>query len=252
MTAPRVPVAVSCIVAAALFSSCQTTPPEPVPSEPQTSFEFRPANYHSRIHIGQGRYSNLYSVQSHAIWVGPDVAELKHQKAVEQGGTVEESLNATAKWVEENYIVIECHIESIFPDASVAYDVVGFRNVDVYLKTPSGLKIMPIQRILGTHADEEQRKALKLFRRTNIVVFPKRDIMVRTPNIDSDAPSVRLILEGFDAEFYFEWLALPPPPEPVSEEPRRWSPTKDEAIRAVKLGFSELFTRLRALERHLK
>lgn len=220
--------------------SCQTAKaPKPV-AEEIPLVEFRPATHYSRIHTGSGRYPNLVSAASFALWVSPEVAALKRKEAVEAGEKIDASLDEAAKHVGENYFVFECHIESVFPDASIAYDVVGLRNMDLYLLTPDGLKVKPIQRILGSHADEEERMALKLFRRTNILVFPKQDILIGQPTISHEAPAVRLVMEGFNSDFYFEWPAVdgaaPATPSAASR-----------AYSTAKVGFSELFSKLKTL-----
>lgn len=224
---------------------------------PVAATEFRPATYHSRIHEGDSRYPNLFSDGSYAVWVGEDVAELKRQKELEGGATIDLSLERAAAIVGENYYVFECHFESAFPDSSIAFDIVGLRNLDLYLLTPDGLRVRPLQRLMDGHAEEDHRAALRVFRRINIVVFPKRDIISGAPTLSCDISSVRLVAEGFNSSFYFEWKAAPqilPAAESLSGEEEsglHWSPTVVEAYDSVKLGFTDLFTRLRALAEHM-
>jgi len=193
------------------------------------------------IHAGEARYPNLFSPESFAIWVDPSVAAMKRVKIVEAGETVDPDLDDTAKRVSDKYFIFECHLDSMFPDASIGYESVGLRAIDPYLMTPEGMKISPVQRIPASGAEEEQVEALKRFRRTTILVFPKQDILVHQPTIDASAPGVRLVLEGFNSSFYFEWPAAP------GSSTGGWSPSDSEAIQAVKMGFKDLFTELRAL-----
>lgn len=222
--------------------ACQTTPSSPREPELETLHAFSPATYHSGIHAGEARYPNLFSAESHAVWVGPEVAELKRMKALEMGEIITTDLDETARLVGEGYYVIECHMESLFPDASIAYDSVGLRAIDAYLQTPDGVRVSPIQRILGSHADEENVEALRRYRRTNILIFAKRDVMAQRAAIDAAVPRIRLVLEGFNSSFYFEWAAAP-----VEVDGRSWMPTASEAAESVKIGFTELFSKLRLL-----
>ena len=215
---------------------------------PEAVIEFQPLTYHSTIHAGEGRYTNLFGPESFALWVSDDVAALKRRKAESEGEEIDTALANSVAAIGENFLVFECHLESIFPDASVAYDAVGLRNMDIYLLTPGGVRIRPIQRILSGAAEEEQRQALRLFRRTLIVVFPKSDLIGGSPSIADRAPAVRLMVEGFNSEFYFEWPAAPiRQTEPQRKRP--WLPTAAESKDAVKLGFTELYTRLRSVGR---
>lgn len=227
--------------ASILAVSCRTGkgPAEPEIDDTGVALEFRPATRYSRIHAGSGRYPNLISPESFAVWVGPEIVALKRQKAEEDGEEIDAYLDAAAKHVGENYFVFECHIESVFPDASIAYDVVGLRAMDLYLLTPDGSRVSPIQRILGSHADEEQRMALKLFRRTNILVFPKHDILIGRPTVDHEATAVRLVVEGFNSDFYFEWRA--------EGGAATDTISVSEAYQAAKIGFTELFSKLLTL-----
>jgi hypothetical protein len=129
---------------------------------------------------------------------------------------------------------------------SVAYDAVGFRNVELTLMTPDGRRLRPVQTVLDTQLVEEQVGALKRFRRTNLVIFPRHDLWVGTPTVDPSYPAVRLALEGHSSKFYFEWLQGPQ----EQEGGFQW-PTKEQALFAARLGYTQLFERIRVLSHML-
>lgn len=216
---------------------CQSTPEPEIAAEDVVAApaDFRPALYTSRIHLDSGRYPNLFSPNTNAIWVEQKVAAVKLEQEAAAGVTISQSLESDARYVTENYHVFECYFESMFPDASIAYDVIGLRNLDIYLTAFDGTRIDPLQRILGSHADERARGALKEFSRTSVVVFPKYDLLTGATLIAPDAPGVRLVVEGFNSEFYFEWPALAETAQVIEEPPEG------------KLSFSSIYSRLRVL-----
>ena len=233
------------LVVVFVLPACQTrgSKNEGAPAVPPEALAFRPESSLSLIHLDEGRYPNLFSSGSYALWVDEGVARAKLLKDQEAGLALNAGLAEDADFILDNYIVFECRLESLFPDASIAYDVIGLRNIDVYLVTPSGMRVRSIQTILGTHADETPQGALKQFGRTNLLVFAKEDILTGEPTILDDAQGIRLIIDGFNSAFYFEWSKAPlvdaegepiviPPPEPSL---------------AGRLGFSSFYSKLRIL-----
>lgn len=238
--------AVLAVLAAALIlSACQTRGPkeDDLPVIPAEALVFRPQSSLSLMHLDEGRYPNLFSPGSYALWVDEGVAQAKLQKDLQEGIAVNAALAEDAEFIHENYIVFECRLESVFPDASIAYDVVGLRNLDVYLVTPDGTRVRPIQTILGTHADEKSRGALKDFGRTNLLVFPKEDMLSGVPTIQDDASGVRVVVDGFNSAFYFEWARAPL----VDEEGQPIVIPEPEPSLAGRLGFSAFYSKLRVL-----
>jgi hypothetical protein len=204
---------------------------EPVP--PLRAAEFSPSAFVAPIRHEEGAYPDLFGPDSYAVWVGPEVSKLKRDDAVEQGNSVDLLLDSAAQKAVNEYIVIECHVESVFGDMSVAYDVVGFRGIDLYLITPDGRKIVPVQRIMGSPVEEEQRLALKLFRRTNIAIFDKRDLPESRGGIDGPLSSIRLVVEGCNSKFFFEW---------GSAESAKAPPVSGQDLaRVLKTSFQDLF-----------
>ncbi len=197
--------AVGVLIAGLSISGCQTTGHKPPPNEdpevravPQVPFE--PQFVRVPIQLGEGRYANLFAPGSYAEWQVP-IAMLKSAD-----GETTESMPATPT----GFLIIEVHVESIFPDMSIAYDVVGFRGVDVYLQTPDGRMVRPSQRSVGTELMEIAEGALRHYGRTNRVYFPAAEANLTQPAAGPGAP-LRLVLQGYDSTYYFEWPAKPMP-----------------------------------------
>ena len=115
------------------------------------------------------------------------------------------------------------------------------------LLLPDGTKVPPLQRVIDGSVDEEQRGALTLFRRANVLVFPKTDLFTGAPTIPPASTSIRLVLEGHGSPFFFQWPAKPVP----VEEPAPDAPPVPEAQKrsAVKVGYDELMAKICALIR---
>ena len=161
---------------------------------------------------------------------------------LEAGETIPAELDRVAAMVNDSYYVFEVRLESAFEDTSIAYDAVGMRGVNTYLVSPSGYRLAPIQRIVGSNADETPVGALRRFGRTNILVFAKRDVLTSGQALPDSAHAVRLLLEGHNSNFYFEWQRAGGP-APAPEGPSR----RERIYSEAKMGFSELYVRLRAL-----
>jgi hypothetical protein len=205
---------------------------------------YQPLSYVSPIHLEEGDYPDLFSAESTSVWVDGDVAEMKYENEAAKGEAPSARLVSQAQAISREYFVFECHIESMFRDTSIAYDVVGFRGIDLHLETPNGTKVKPIQTIIGTPVQEEQVGALKLFRRTNIVVFPRQDLWTGGDTVAAGSRSVRLVLSGHSCVFYFEWPELAPA---TMDSEWSWKPSENETYQALKVSFSELYGRLRRL-----
>lgn len=237
-----------------VFAGCVTTGPDSAELEDDLlalqTLDLRPVTFSSRLHMDTGRYPNLFSPASSAVWVSEAVAGLKREKDEEAGFEVAPDLARDAAFIAQEYLVFEVHLESAFPDASIAYDVVGLRNMDMYLESPGGRRVRPLQRILGDHADEGQLGTLKRFSRSNILVFPKHDVIVRAPVIESDATSLRLVVDGFNSRFFFTWQLAPP--EMTEAEREAMLQAEADRAEATRSGFSEFYSKLRALARLLQ
>jgi hypothetical protein len=107
---------------------------------------------------------------------------------------------------------------------------------------PGGKRVAPIQSRGFGPVKEEQAGALKLFRRTTVIIFPKDNLILGAPSVSAAAPAVRLVLEGAGAKCYFEW-----PCAPQAEGGGIRMPTPEEAQYVARLGYYELFTEIRRL-----
>lgn len=244
---------VSGLALAVAMTGCQTTPkmavapPEPEPTRVVAApFDFTPQHFMAPIRTGDVRYRMLYAPESHAIWITDEVDEMKLDSDVSQGIAIDDDLRHTARIADARFMVIECRLESAFADSSVAYDVVGLRNVDAYLLTPSGERIYPVQRIMAPHADETSQGALIRFGRTTVLVFPKTDLINPAASPISGAPSVRLVLDGFHSQFHFEWQnADQSGLLEVSDTGAR----STSALDAVRTGYTSIYSLLSPLQR---
>jgi len=154
---------------------------------------FIPQAPHASINLAKGAYPDLYANASYADWTVP--------KEGDGAGMAE----------------ITCCLESAFSDSSIAYDAVGLRGMQVYLYTDDGRRIAPARTLMGQELEEEPRGALKAFRRTNRLLFPKEAVTAAAPPPNAPPATIRLVFEGYDSVFYFEWAAqnlLPVRPVP--------------------------------------
>lgn len=229
----------ACVALALLVAAgCQTTPEKPE-MKPVSLESFEPASYLSTIHRQNGKYADLFDPASFAVWVTPQVAAIKEQNEAEMGTAPDARLRADALAVTDQYVVIECHLESVFSDMSIAYDVVRLRGVEVFLRTPAGDVIPPIQTVIAGPVNESAEGALKRFKRSTVLIFPKYDILAGEVAVPATLDSVQVVLKAHESEYYFEWRATPgAAPE---------SSAMADTARAVELGFTDLFQRVRGI-----
>lgn len=217
------------------LSSCQTgKPKEPEPGEPIRAghlIPLVPVSVNAQIHFAEGSYPELYSGESTAVWaVGQAPKMLPGQaaqatRAQEIAAAPGQAPPSSTPLTEERFVVFEVRLKSSFSDASIAYDAVGMKGINVYLLPPTGEKIPAGKIDMGRDLEESQQGALKVFARTSRLMFPRDQVKLVVP-YGFNAPSLRLVLEGYGCTFYFEWVAeLPmeigPPPVRQSEEAER-------------------------------
>ena len=219
--------------------------------------EFIPTNFVARIQPDEVRYRTLLSLPSHAIWVDKTISEIKKAYEEQEDAAVSADLQLDADLITDHYLVIECHIETMFRDSSIAYDVSGLRNIDLYLQSLGGRKVYPLQHLLLTAAEEKQIGTLIQYNRTNVLVFAMEDVISAMKPLPDGNNTIRLYAEGFDSRFYFEWTAQEPivfessdPEEkPDITDVIRWRPTQTETYQVLKVRFTELYGKLGALTR---
>lgn len=224
-----------------LVSACQTPKKSEPPPPPQAHVRFEPAWAVSPIQLAEGRHPDLYSGECRGVWDNGEVAAMKRLASPPAGNLAPPHIDEDAQALSEAYIVIECHLVSEFADMSVAQDVVRLRGMELYLEAPDGTRIPPIQQQSFGSVDEEQVGALKRFRLTTVAIFPRDNVVVGMPALSATAPGVRLVLEGHDSKFYFEWAARAP------GETQLRPPTPEEALYITKLGYYELYGSIRRL-----
>jgi hypothetical protein len=232
------------LLLAAVVAGCETTPkPAPVEeaSAPATSAEFQPLMAVVQAERGEGEYPTLFAPTSYAVWLTPEVNALKREAAIREGA-IAPWLDETARVVPAEYYVIECHLTSAFGDSSMAYDAVTLRGFDIYLETPAASggpddarRARPIQVLVDPRAQEGRQGALKTFTRTNLLVFAKQDLLSGEVTVPPDAAGARLVLDGHNTKFAFNWPSLAGQPKPGLGE---------SAAQAVSLGFRQLYERL--------
>lgn len=249
------------LLGAASLVACSTTAPAPKPEpaakEAAPLPAFIPENFVARIKHDQGDYRSLFSLPSHAVWVDKTIVEAKQAFEQQNNPDISPDLISDAAFISEHYIVIECHIETMFRDSSIAYDLSGLRDTNIYLQSPDGSKVYPLQHLLLTPVEEKQVGTLKQFNRTNLLVFAMEDIITGLPTLPAKTDMIRLYLEDFDTTFYFEWIAqepfalesLDPNEKPDITDVIRWRPTQTETYQVLKVRFSDLYGKLSALTR---
>lgn len=219
------------------LAGCQSTGDKEV-AQMDPPPQFAPTTFVRPLHRLEGRYPNLFSPDSFVVWVDDDVAALKREKDGEDNVVIEAPIEEAAEAINRDFIVLECHVGSMFSDTSIAYDVVGFRGIDVFLRTADGRRIDPIQTIIGG-VEEEQREALKMYRRINLVVFPRTDVWRGGELVAADAPKLTLVLDGHSSSFFADWVGAP-----QGEGRKGWRPSESERYQVVKLGFRDVYGRL--------
>ncbi len=236
----KVQIGVLAVCLCVMLTACQT-PRKPEPPPPQQAYvRFEPAWAVSPVHRGDGRYGDLFSGESRGVWVTPEVSDMKKEAATAPS-PAPPHIDEDAQALSDAYIVIECHLVSEFSDMSIAYDAVRLRGIEMYLEAPDGTHLKPIQtRSFGT-VEESPIDALKRFSLTTVVIFPRDNLLVGMPALSAQAKSVRLVFEGYDSTYYFEWAAMP------TDQPGIRPPTPEESIYITKLGYYELYGGIRRL-----
>lgn len=256
--APKIAVALLLTLAS---SSCQTRQPvEPTTAERVPAgapIYFHPANAQAPIMFESGRYPTLFAGNSHATWIepvapaAPAASAVKEVSVAAPGQPSLEAMENDPKQLSEavppsaeeqearalatNFNVVYCDMASVFMDSAIAYDVVGLRNVQAYLLTPEGKRLEPVQRMINSQLDEQPQGALKKYRRSIVLLFPKEPEPIATPLAGARPPGMRLMLEGYGSKFYFEWPAQIPVEigaPPLGE--REWVKKGEKTYRGVR------------------
>jgi len=218
----------SAVFACLVAVGCQTTggDDEGRRMMPAPRIPFQPYSSQVSVRASEGRYPNLFTGASHAVWENAqqDAAMMSKETAsAEARMEAKDDGGADAAAAEERArkdaqmrraaptgpIEITCYLESQFPDMSVAYDVVGLRGLQFHLELPDGREVLPIQKSLDPKLSETPVGALRRYGRNVRLYFPGQVIMVDNPAVSGVGKGVRLVLEGHESQFYFEWPARP-------------------------------------------
>lgn len=207
------------------FGGCQTRDSsEGMDVSPAAKIVFVPRVRRAIVQAGEGRYPNLFTTASYAVWGGegaepavpstipaPDniagdaaAAEAKMETQLDSVPVPPEVEAARA-----GGLTIECHLESEFPDRSIAYDAVGLRGMTILLRLPDGRELQPAQKTLDANLEEVPAGALRRYGRKLTLYFADSQFMVENPAINPAAAGIRLVVSGVESQFYFEWLATP-------------------------------------------
>jgi len=230
----------SCVIA--LICACQTSPrQEAAMAEVGPVIQFVPAQHKAPATFAEGRYPNLFTSDSYALWVSREVAAAKWEEAMAEGQEIDARFQNDAVTITDDFIIVEANLESAFGDTSIAYDAVGLRNMNVFLQLPNGDQVAPIQQLFVGELREELVGALKKFSRTIVLVFPKRDLWMQRPVFEQDTQEVKLVVSSVHGVYHFMW-----PAARIEEIPPL---TGEERVAAVKVGFEEFFGDMRTLAR---
>lgn len=221
------------LLALFLVAGCQTTKKEPAPYPAAASkIPFSPMARQAAIQAGEGAYPNLFTGASYAVWDpqsavkpmgmetmaesgGSDPMEKTPPEKGEDAAMMEKKMEGDLEPMpprrpaRQGPLVIECMLESLFPDRSIAYDVVGLRGIDIHLQLPDGQEILPVQKTLNPDLGEAAVGALRRYSRKITLHFPSANFMVDNPAANPEVKGVRLVMTGLGSTFYFEWRAIP-------------------------------------------
>ncbi len=206
------------------FTGCQTTDSSDASAiPPSAQIVFTPRVHRVVIQAGEGRYPNLFTTASYAVWgreahasapLTPPVAT----DAVEGDAATEAVMDANLESVppqpeveaaRAGGLTIECHLESDFPDRSIAYDAVGLRGMTILLKLPDGRELQPAQKTLGSELEEVPIGALRRYGRKLTLYFSEGQFMVENPAVNPKAAGIQLKIVGVESQFFFDWPATP-------------------------------------------
>lgn len=219
MSARRAVPALLAALALLSFTGCKTTgTADGVDAPPAAKVVFVPRIRRAVIQSGEGRYPNLFTTASYAVWGTEAVAAAPVAVPPAEGDPADAAMTDTLDSVpvpadveaaRAGGIIIECHLESEFADRSIAYDAVGLRGMTIYLELPDGTQIQPAQKTLASDLVEVPVGALRRYGRKLTLYFSDSQLMVENPAANPKAPGVRLVVNGVESKFFFEWPATP-------------------------------------------
>jgi len=220
-------------LAALALHGCQTRSHTddgtPIVRTPTVTVPFEPVTASSRLSFVSGNYPLLFSGGSQARWFRNEgEADINLPPEVPPG-------------LAGRFHVIQLTLESTFADMSIAYDAVGLRGMQVYLMTRSGARIRPAQIIMSPNLSEEPQGALRVFRRSNYLIFPRDAVLVEAPvGSPEQGVDIQLRVEGVSTVFAAQFAGRMPTLE--------YEPTfsNREGVQRLRSGTSATGERLRS------
>ncbi len=203
------------------FSGCQTTDSSDASAiPPSAQIVFTPRVQRVVIQAGEGRYPNLFTTASYAVWgkVAVALPTVPPTPTADADAATEAVMDANLESVppqpdveaaRAGGLTIECHLESEFPDRSIAYDAVGLRGMTILLKLPDGRELQPAQKTLGSELEEVPIGALRRYGRKLTLYFSDSQFMVENPAVNPKAAGIQLRIVGLESLFLFDWPATP-------------------------------------------
>lgn len=206
------------------FTGCQTTDTSDASAVPPSAqIVFTPRVHRVVIQAGEGRYPNLFTTASYAVWGKEAVASVPLTPPVALDtaagdAPTEEAMDSNLESVPPQPAVeaaraggltIECRLESEFPDRSIAYDAVGLRGMTILLKLPDGRELQPAQKTLSSELEEVPIGALRRYGRKLTLYFSESQFLVENPALNPKAAGIQLKIVGVESQFFFDWPATP-------------------------------------------
>ncbi|HOV59727.1 MAG TPA: hypothetical protein PK349_01530 [Candidatus Hydrogenedentes bacterium] len=191
------------VMGALVFSGCGTLRARPSTGDetvisPGTRVPFSPVQAGAPLQWESGPYPALFSPESWVAWAGPESDAPSPEWA------------AALTLPGDRFAVLECRLKSGFADQSIAYDAVGLRGVDVWLETPDGRQVFPVQVIRDGRLDEQFDGALRVFTRRCLLVFPREELYFVVDRETAAVQEMRLCLRVAQTVFSCRWPAQTP------------------------------------------
>ena len=170
--------------------------------------------------------------------------QFKQDMAKEAGEATDSKMDADAQRIAQDFLVLECHVESSFSDASIAYDVVGFRGMGRGLSAPA-------RRAQGTaRAGGYRPPRRRGHQRRPQGIPPHQPACLSAPrsvvwwrNARSRGPGGQT-----RARWVCVALLLRVAGDPRKRGPaKRWSPAMEDAKKAVIMGYKQFMDAVRRL-----
>ncbi|HPU98674.1 MAG TPA: hypothetical protein PLO53_12080 [Candidatus Hydrogenedentes bacterium] len=177
---------------------------------PGIQVPFSPVRSGGAIQWEKGPYPTLFSPESWAVWVGPEADAPTPEWA------------AALTLPGDRFAMLECRLKSAFADQSIAYDAVGLRGVEIWLETPDGRRILPVQIIRDGHLEESMQGALRVFGRRCLLIFPREELYFLVDRSTGAIQEMKLRIRAAQTEFTCRWSSETPvvnTPVPIQEHP---------------------------------